>query len=510
MGKIETAIGNIEFPEVDGVFVSKTGGDEMQGPFKITMNPEVEGSRNSRKLEVLDIKSGSENSSLNIGAKNTSIYVGESQTTFIKPILVDDIGEKNEGHNVNFLNTTTAPRVEVKTGERVSEAVLLLEGHRTGTSNPAARITMSNDENANAYGNLSWKGTDGQGWFEFNKDVDLSTHGLHSVTRIRMLGEKAICDGNTSRMTVGGNVEVKRSGNDKNGFVIKGKSSWDDGTEGVNNDGMLLQTYHNASDLDAILYRGKQEADNHLATVGYVADQISKIDIPEADLSDYLPIDGSTSMTGTLTAPRVNVKTDDFGDGVLLVEGKRDNLSATAARLTLSNRYNSNAYGSLEWHASSSNNGYFKFTDKVKLAADGTADNELVTKGYVDSKAGGGSLVTYKSRMTYQTNGNVNNQFYFTDQYGAATTAQSQSKFFYWTIPNSCWVKSLTQNGGNIGEVLVYNTSGTIMWTGSIITVQDPSTTTKIKIDTERHYGTSSWNNGSIYMVELVMAFREK
>jgi len=113
--------------------------------------------------------------------------------------------------------------------------------------------------------------------------------------------------------------------------------------------------------------------------------------------------------------------------------------------------------------------------------------------------------------MTYQTNGNVNNQFYFTDQYGAATTAQNVSKFFWWTIPNSCWVKSLTQNGvRNLGEVLIYNTSGTIMWTGSIITVQDPSTNTKIKIDTDRNYGTNAWNNGSIYMVELVMAFREK
>ena len=44
-------------------YVSKTGGDEMEGPLKIKNNPEIDDSRNARKLEVLDIKSGSENSS---------------------------------------------------------------------------------------------------------------------------------------------------------------------------------------------------------------------------------------------------------------------------------------------------------------------------------------------------------------------------------------------------------------------------------------------------------------
>ena len=510
VGKIETAIGNIEFPDPDlSDYVSKTGGDEMQGPFRITTNPEIEGSRNSRKIEVLNINSGTENSSLNLGAKNTSVYIGADQTTFIKPILVDDIGEKNEGHNVNFLNTTTAPRAEVKTGERASEAVMLLEGHRTGTSNPAARITMSNNENANAYGSLSWKGINGQGWFEFNKDVDLSGHGLHSVTRVRLNGDKAICDGSTERIKVGGKVEIKRVGANTDGFKIEGRVNG-------NNTAGLLVAYHNSGDTDdAVNYLGKQEADENLATVGYVKSQIGKIEIPEPDLDGYLPLDGSEAMTGALTAPRVSIKTPDYGDGVLLVEGKRDNSSAVSARVTFSNRYNSNAYGSIQWYASSSNNGYFKFTDRVKLAEEGTADNDLVTKAYVDSKSGGskslGSLATYKGRLLYQTNGGINNQFYFTDQYGAATTAQSQSKFLYWNIPNSCWVKKLTGNGvRDLGEVLIYNTSGTIMWTGSIITVQDPSTTTKIKIDTERLYGTNAWNNGSWYMVELIMAFREK
>ena len=44
-------------------YVKKEGGDEMEGPLKIKNNPEIDDSRDARKLEVLDIKSGSENSS---------------------------------------------------------------------------------------------------------------------------------------------------------------------------------------------------------------------------------------------------------------------------------------------------------------------------------------------------------------------------------------------------------------------------------------------------------------
>ena len=72
-----------------------------------------------RKLEVLNIYSGSENSSLNLGAKNTSVYVGANQTTFTKPIHVDDIKEKNDGEGVTFHNSV---KLEVE-GEAENEAV---------------------------------------------------------------------------------------------------------------------------------------------------------------------------------------------------------------------------------------------------------------------------------------------------------------------------------------------------------------------------------------------------
>ena len=105
--------------EQQGNYVSKVGGDEMEGPLKIKNNDAIDDSREARKLEVLNIYSGSENSSLNLGAKNTSVYVGANQTTFTKPIHVDDIKEKNDGEGVTFHNSV---KLKVE-GEAENEAV---------------------------------------------------------------------------------------------------------------------------------------------------------------------------------------------------------------------------------------------------------------------------------------------------------------------------------------------------------------------------------------------------
>ena len=105
--------------EQQGNYVSKVGGDEMEGPLKIKNNDAIDDSREARRLEVLNIHSGTENSSLNLGAKNTSVYIGANQTTFTKPIHVDDIKEKNDGEGVTFHNSV---KLKVE-GEAENEAV---------------------------------------------------------------------------------------------------------------------------------------------------------------------------------------------------------------------------------------------------------------------------------------------------------------------------------------------------------------------------------------------------
>jgi len=163
--------------------------------------------------------------------------------------------------------TLNAPRIEAQ--KLNGEAMMLIEG-KLANNTSAARLTFSNKTNANAYGSLTWQGTSGTGWFQFNKDLDMSNKGLHSVGRIRLTGDKTISEGNNSRILLDNRVVITKASSNGAGFLVKGK------TNGASN-GDLLYTYHNSSGLDAISYAGRQDGAAHLATVGYVNNAVSAI-----------------------------------------------------------------------------------------------------------------------------------------------------------------------------------------------------------------------------------------
>jgi len=152
--------------------------------------------------------------------------------------------------------TLTVPRFEAKDSE--NEAVCLIAGKATGTAT-ASRLTFSNTGYQNAYGSIEWHGQNADGWFHINKDVDFGTNGLHSVNNIRLVGNKAIQEAQTTRIKFDGKVIVTRTGDNKDGFTIKGRD-----------DSNLLSVYHNSSDLDSINYTGKTGGSTNLATCGYV------------------------------------------------------------------------------------------------------------------------------------------------------------------------------------------------------------------------------------------------
>ena len=178
--------------------------------------------------------------------------------------------------------TLTTPRMEMK--KESGEAVMLVEG-KLANQNSAARITMSNKINASAYGSLTFHGQNSGCWFQFNKDIDMNGNGVHTVTRIRFSGEKAIQDGNKNRILLNGNVVIPKAG-DSNvaGFTVKGK------TNAGNNDDMLY-VYHNANSLDAVNYAGKQNAgSDNLATCKYVDNKVESAGgsaIPEWTLAHF-------------------------------------------------------------------------------------------------------------------------------------------------------------------------------------------------------------------------------
>ena len=166
------------------------------------------------------------------------------------------------------------PDLIVKDVTPNTEASVLIEGWVDGT-NPAARILMSNKKYNNAYGSIQFKGNNADGWFQINKDLDVAGKGVHSVTRIRFSGEKAIQDGNTNRILLNGKVTIPKAGdNNVDGFTVKGKT---DAGLYAN----LLYVYHNASGLDVVNYAGKQSAGSeNIATCKYVDDKIGAIPTP--------------------------------------------------------------------------------------------------------------------------------------------------------------------------------------------------------------------------------------
>jgi hypothetical protein len=90
--------------DADGAYVQKKkdGGDSMEGPLKISGQAGVD-SRAARRLEALNVFSGSENSSLQLGTKSTKIYVGHNDTSFNTPLKLNEIQDRGAG--VTFTGT---------------------------------------------------------------------------------------------------------------------------------------------------------------------------------------------------------------------------------------------------------------------------------------------------------------------------------------------------------------------------------------------------------------------
>lgn len=80
----------------------KDGGDSMEGPLTISNQPGVD-SRQSRRLNALNVFSNTSSSSLQLGTTNTKIYVGHNDTSFNTPIKLNEIQDRGAG--VTFTGT---------------------------------------------------------------------------------------------------------------------------------------------------------------------------------------------------------------------------------------------------------------------------------------------------------------------------------------------------------------------------------------------------------------------
>ena len=75
-------------------FVSKTGGDEMEGPLNIKAHSGD--SRGTSRIKALGLFSGSSNSALRLGTTGDRIYIDSENTQFNGGIMVNNLGPKTQ------------------------------------------------------------------------------------------------------------------------------------------------------------------------------------------------------------------------------------------------------------------------------------------------------------------------------------------------------------------------------------------------------------------------------
>ena len=187
-------------------------------------------------------------------------------------IALEDLDERYVAKAGDAMTgTLETPHLKAKNVTDGEMGKVLVEGWVDGTG-IAAQILMSNKKyNAQgAYGSLSFKGQGADGWFQFDKDIDMSSQGLHSVKRIRLVGDKVIQEAQTTRIKLDKKVIITKVSGTGEGFTIEGKTDAGDSEK-------LLQVYHNSNDgyTDAVNYYGKMSAGTtNLATCKYVDDAV--------------------------------------------------------------------------------------------------------------------------------------------------------------------------------------------------------------------------------------------
>ena len=171
------------------------------------------------------------------------------------------------------------------------EASLKIQGRLTTATNPAARIDFDNDVVADGSktGSLTYRNYGSEQWFQFNKDVDFSGRGVHSVGALRMnnLGYlQAVTDNrirfrqNSSATSSEGYsaVRIESPGESKRSFAVRGRRS--NGAEG---DLLWL-------DKDSAYYDGRVDSNTKIANKKYV-DAAVKSAVDNIDVSgpnDYV------------------------------------------------------------------------------------------------------------------------------------------------------------------------------------------------------------------------------
>ena len=254
-----------------GELLTMTSSDGLQVRYKVNSAAAVSGPSNEiRTIEVVYIsKTGTFNF---IDTIDWSFVLTE-----FEDISIDEMDDTYLRLDCSNQPLITNSGLVVKP-EDYGEGSINLVGKRDNKNNSTATIRFKNslyDDSDTVNGYITYRTVgDANGYFSFNKNIDIKTHDVYNITNLKLTNPGSIwSDTNerikfktsTSGATGQGLVEFTRPGsNARRGFVIRGNN-----TSNVEDD--LLFSYTYSSNGDSIDYVGRQDANsNNLATTKYV------------------------------------------------------------------------------------------------------------------------------------------------------------------------------------------------------------------------------------------------
>ena len=328
-----------------GLYVKKIGGDDMQGPLKITAQDNSDG-RASRKLETLGVFSMSEGSSLRLGTNRDRVYIGHNDTSFNGPIKVSEIQEKNAGKGIKIYHEVDMD------GKRITEVAPPID------QQDVVNLRFLNDKigqflGENSIGKMSWRFTmnPAQGQFATWELNGSTSTNVPSKTR-QIWASNTNIDGYPFGWdtTIAGTYLYLTM---DDGRVIRYR------IQSVDDQGSYSKI--NVTDYEAPTAPVYEFIDSDEFDVGF-----RTLSGGTGDLDDYVAKTGD-KMTGKLETPELAVK--DVTPGTMapvLIEGWVDGVEASA-QILMSNKQYANAYGAIKWHGNNGQ-GWFGFTKDIDMA----------------------------------------------------------------------------------------------------------------------------------------------
>jgi hypothetical protein len=260
------------FDRIDvGEIISLTNGDTTL-KYKVNSTAAISGQSNEvRSFEVLYLSQSS-----------PITFVDGIAWTFTLTEFTDiSVDQLDDTYlRLDCANDPLETELSIQTPD-FGEAALTLIGKRDNTNNATATIGFHSQFDASQQysGYLTYR-TTGQandGFFRFNRDVDISSQGLQNVGYVQFINDGLIKHNNNDRIKFqnrgtandgDGLIQFERPGsNGRRGVTIRGTDKAGDPLD-------IFWSYTNAGDDDAVNYNGKMTGDTNLVNKKYVDDAV--------------------------------------------------------------------------------------------------------------------------------------------------------------------------------------------------------------------------------------------